>query len=1447
MSALRGPWQMARIPGAIRVGRAPPPDAAWEPYDGGLLRMGVVWGSDAGHLHTHVAWAKTAFEVPAWMQEKRTVLHFDRLANEAVVYVNGQKVGEEFGPGLPCAFDVTEALRAGGTNELLIGLRDWISAIDQKALEAHGPEWTSSPVGLAAAPGIEINMHPTAGIGGAWLENRPEVAVEDVYAIASVRQGTLDLDLTLGNAGRTDRDMVVASAVHEAGRPVLSLPERTVTLKAGTPAVVRLGGPFPHPHLWSVADPHLYELRIVLRDRAGGQVVETHRSRFGFREFAIRDGLFTLNGTPVKFLSNVPKEEGGLIQRVDMPPTWELDQADETGYLYKHNGFVGGPTEYNLASDLYWKNAEEFTRRVVRARRNHPCIAYWSPANEFACFARTTGSADAAGGQAVARRRLYALGQALRSEDPARPIEFDSDDDLGGRWETLSLHYPRDDAPFRPNLYVPDCYLFRPMDKPLQPGAAYDLGFAGVSIPAKYREKPVLASEIGQFSIGIVHDVTLIGGEEPYVSFSAGDRYWQAQLDRYILDGVRDIEASWCHPWEHYFAYGTTKIACPPRYAVALDYMGHWRSGEEVAFQCNIHHDILASEPMTVAWALVDAAGRTAASGVLAERVFQPAELLRAPLRFRAPRAVAATPYRFVLEVRLNGQTVFSRAERFVVYPRRPAAVRLAGRVGLYDPERKSQAALDLLGVRPQTVALAEPEALQGLDALLIGRDALTDETARQAGPALREFVQRGGTVAVFEQARPPRWAAWLPYRVNADLDRTSSFAFPRVADHPILKGIALEDLRLWRGDRVVSRHDYLKPERGNVLSVVDAGGVRGLEWAPLLELRFGEGRYVLSQLCLLEKAAVDPCAAAVLANLLEYCGGKPASRPAQAVRVLAETNSALAGFVAKLATDAAVLPLTGGNSRPELAVRLLVDASTAPPAERAGEIVKVAHGGGTVILHGLQANSVAAWSQALGARLDLRAVPAYYSAMAIRRAWHPLLTGLSMHELHWRQRAGGDGSSFEDWAKLAEIAQTEVVTDAPGARACTYPAVFVSLPCGRGEIIVDQIRWDTAGETVGPFCRRIASTLLANLGAGFEPMPTARSVEKPLVYVPVDLSPFANRPMADDVGYDKEGGWSDQGAHIDGREFPSGRVIVKGVPFLIGGEREQDLHAKTVIVLSISPDHIGRRFRERVTEVKGIPVQRKVETLNFLHTGAWMFPGPVFSYLVNYADGAQEEIRVVSGINITDWSTPSSGELPKFPEEMPGITTQVGLIAANPTFKAIAAYLMEWVNPHPDKVVATVDIVATFRSHTITPIIMGITAGIKPSEAGPGDRGPQGDRAQAEALVKQAEARIAEGQYAAAEAALRDAVAADATCGRAYYLLGRVCRDTTREKEAVRYYRKASGILPESTEILNELGALFEVQGNRLQALTAYQQSLEVNWNQPPVLQAVSRLSGAP
>ncbi len=148
-----------------------------------------------------------------------------------------------------------------------------------------------------------------------------------------------------------------------------------------------------------------------------------------------------------------------------------------------------GPAEFILGSDLYWKNAEGFARRIVHGLRGHPSISLWEASNEFWCFCFTIGS-SAGGGIPQGKVRLTHLGEVLHAADPTRIVFFSSDGDLDGWSGACSLHYPRDTEPLTRNSssYIPDCYFWRSLSTPFKVGQDVP-GEAGASFPltVKYR------------------------------------------------------------------------------------------------------------------------------------------------------------------------------------------------------------------------------------------------------------------------------------------------------------------------------------------------------------------------------------------------------------------------------------------------------------------------------------------------------------------------------------------------------------------------------------------------------------------------------------------------------------------------------------------------------------------------------------------------------------------------------------------------------------------------------------------------------------------------------------------------------------------------------------------------------------------------------------------------
>lgn len=214
--------------------------------------------------------------------------------------------------------------------------------------------------------------------------------------------------------------------------------------------------------------------------------------------------------------------------------------------------------------------------------------------------------------------------------------------------------------------------------------------------------------------------------------------------------------------------------------------------------------------------------------------------------------------------------------------------------------------------------------------------------------------------------------------------------------------------------------------------------------------------------------------------------------------------------------------------------------------------------------------------------------------------------------------------------------------------------------------------------------------------------VPTEQKVgEQPLVdpatlnFVTVDLSELVNRALIDEVADDGQGGWTDQGALADMSALGTGRKEYEGVPFLI-------LAPKSVVVLD-SPVRPQSQLPKQVT----IAVGSRADVLYFLHSGAWVSEGDgQFTYVIKYADGSQEQIEMVGGKNLADWSLGRRASFPRLEGQRASIATTVGTTM----FPEVNVYMLEWLNPQPQAEIESIDFL---NAGTGVPLLLAITGGV--------------------------------------------------------------------------------------------------------------------------------------
>jgi len=193
---------------------------------------------------------------------------------------------------------------------------------------------------------------------------------------------------------------------------------------------------------------------------------------------------------------------------------------------------------------------------------------------------------------------------------------------------------------------------------------------------------------------------------------------------------------------------------------------------------------------------------------------------------------------------------------------------------------------------------------------------------------------------------------------------------------------------------------------------------------------------------------------------------------------------------------------------------------------------------------------------------------------------------------------------------------------------------------------------------------------------------------------LPIDLRETANRAFADSVAGDGKGGWTDEGENsIHGEEW--GRQSYRGVPFEI---IRHDMNGGNAIISLASKKNHG--VPDRVTGIRiGERGAEKVRRLFFLHAAGWGGgKGNVMSYVLHHPDGSRTEIPIRTGMEVGDWWISSKQK---------DLSDHTKIAWRNAEGRGFWAF--EWVNPHPEKPVTSLDVVSA--NENPIPIVVAITA----------------------------------------------------------------------------------------------------------------------------------------
>ncbi len=351
---------------------------------------------------------RRTFEVSSDWDGRETYIVFDGVQSAFYLWINGQKVGYSQGSRTPAEFNITQYLKPG-KNVLAAEVYRWC---DGSYLEDQD-FWRLS--------GIYRDV---------YLWSTPKAHIRDFTVIT-------DLDEDYNNAVLK----LTAEILNPAGSIEVTLLDfcGKEIGRDGSPSrpSVSLAIPVRAPAKWTAETPTLYTALISLKD-AAGKTVEVIPQRIGFREAAIINSRFCINGVPV-LIKGVNRHEhhadtGHTIDRASMirdiqllkennfnavrtchypsMPMW-YELCDEYGIMLWDEGNIEshgmGYGDASLAKQPEWKEAHvDRVQRMVGRDKNHPSVITWSIGNEA--------------GDGVNIKACY---QWIKEADPTRPVHYE--------------------------------------------------------------------------------------------------------------------------------------------------------------------------------------------------------------------------------------------------------------------------------------------------------------------------------------------------------------------------------------------------------------------------------------------------------------------------------------------------------------------------------------------------------------------------------------------------------------------------------------------------------------------------------------------------------------------------------------------------------------------------------------------------------------------------------------------------------------------------------------------------------------------------------------------------------------------------------------------------------------------------------------------------------------
>lgn len=347
-------------------------------------------------------WYRKHFDLSEGFSNKRIFINFEAIQGKSQIWINGQKVRENYEGFLGMVLDITEYVNVGSSNLICV-------MADNSDDSSFPAGKNQSELDFTYVGGMyrHVWLYTTAQTYFTHANQVDEVAGGGIFVHfekVSPQSATVNIKSHLANTDVQDCTLTLHTRLFDSQGSEITSTNTDVVLTSQQNLHVEQSITVENPKLWHPDSPHLYWLECSLFNQAGEKVDEV-RIRIGIRTIELRgeDGLY-INGQAFEdkligvnrhqyhayvgtALSNnlhwydVKKlRDAGMrvIRTAHYPqsPAF-MDAADELGMLLLIPS-IGW--QFWNDSPQFVSQAKSNIRQKIRRDRNHPSVMAFEPA-----------------------------------------------------------------------------------------------------------------------------------------------------------------------------------------------------------------------------------------------------------------------------------------------------------------------------------------------------------------------------------------------------------------------------------------------------------------------------------------------------------------------------------------------------------------------------------------------------------------------------------------------------------------------------------------------------------------------------------------------------------------------------------------------------------------------------------------------------------------------------------------------------------------------------------------------------------------------------------------------------------------------------------------------------------------------------------------------------------